>query len=200
MSGDPSVEAPRQQTIKTPFTLEGTGLHSGQPALAEVRPADADTGILFRRADIRGAPEVKADVELVSGVEWETVLGPDDSCVRTVEHLLAALAAHRVDNAEILLRGSEPPARDGSSADWCSAIDRAGIVAQDAEAAVIEVREAFSVEDGASRYTVSPYDGYRVSAGIEFDHPVIRRQFASAEIDTLDGVGSGRPAKRVAVR
>ncbi len=104
MSGGPSEEAPRQQTIKTPFTLEGTGLHSGQPAFAEVHPADADTGILFRRSDIRGTPEVKADVELVSGVEWETVLGPDDSCVRTVEHLLAALAAHRIDNAEILLR------------------------------------------------------------------------------------------------
>ena len=183
MSGDPSVEAPKQQTIKTPFTLEGTGLHSGQEAFAEVRPAEADTGILFRRSDIRGEPVIKADVELVSGVEWETVLGPDDSCVRTVEHLLAALAAHRIDNAEVVLRGSEPPARDGSSADWCAAIERAGIVEQDSAAAVVEVLEAFSVEDGASRYSVSPYDGYRVSAGIEFDHPVIRRQFASAEIE-----------------
>ena len=183
MSADPSIGAPGQQTIRDPFTLEGTGLHSGQPAVAEVRPADANIGILFRRLDVHGEPEIKADVDLVSGVEWETVLGPEGTCVRTVEHLLAALAAHRIDNAEILLQGSEPPARDGSSADWCAAIERAGIVEQDAEAAVVEVREAFSIEDGASRYFVSPYGGYRVSAGIEFDHPVIRKQFATAEIE-----------------
>ncbi len=195
MSGDPAVEAPKQQTIGASFSLEGTGLHSGQPAYAEVRAADPDTGIVFRRLDVRGEPEIKADVELVSGVEWETVLGPDNSPVRTVEHLLAALAAYQIDNAEILLRGSEPPARDGSSADWCEAIERAGTVEQDSEASYIEVREAFSVEDGPSRYTVSPYDGYRVSAGIDFDHPVIRRQFASAEIDADTFCADVAPAR-----
>ncbi|MGW8282189.1 MAG: UDP-3-O-acyl-N-acetylglucosamine deacetylase, partial [Gemmatimonadota bacterium] len=76
MSGDPAVEAPRQQTIGAPFVLEGTGLHSGQPAYAEVRPAEADTGIVFCRSDLRDEPVIRADVELVSGVEWETVLGP----------------------------------------------------------------------------------------------------------------------------
>jgi UDP-3-O-[3-hydroxymyristoyl] N-acetylglucosamine deacetylase/3-hydroxyacyl-[acyl-carrier-protein] dehydratase len=195
VSGDPAGEAPRQQTIGNPFALEGTGLHSGQPANAEVRPADADTGIVFRRSDLRGEPTIKADVDLVSGVEWETVLGPEGGSVRTVEHLLAALAAHDIDNAEILLRGSEPPARDGSSADWCEAIEKSGIVQQDAEASSIEVREAFSVEDGPSRYTVSPHDGYRVSAEIDFEHPVIRRQFASAEINAETFCADVAPAR-----
>lgn len=195
MSEDPAGEAPRQQTIGNPFALEGTGLHSGQPANAEVRPADADTGIVFRRSDLRGEPTIKADVDLVSGVEWETVLGPEGGSVRTVEHLLAALAAHDIDNAEILLRGSEPPARDGSSADWCEAIEKSGIVQQDAEASSIEVREAFSVEDGPSRYTVSPHDGYRVSAEIDFEHPVIRRQFASAEINAETFCADVAPAR-----
>jgi UDP-3-O-[3-hydroxymyristoyl] N-acetylglucosamine deacetylase/3-hydroxyacyl-[acyl-carrier-protein] dehydratase len=195
VSGDPAGEAPRQQTIGNPFALEGTGLHSGQPANAEVHPADADSGIVFRRSDLRGEPTIKADVDLVSGVEWETVLGPEGGSVRTVEHLLAALAAHDIDNAEILLRGSEPPARDGSSADWCEAIEKSGIVQQDAEASSIEVREAFSVEDGPSRYTVSPYDGYRVSAEIDFEHPVIRRQFASAEINAETFCADVAPAR-----
>ncbi len=195
MSGDPAVEAPRQQTIGAPFVLEGTGLHSGQPAYAEVRPAEADTGIVFCRSDLRDEPVIRADVELVSGVEWETVLGPSEGSVRTVEHLLAALAAYRIDNAEVVLRGSEPPARDGSSADWCEAIGKAGIVEQKSEASTIVVRDAFSVEDGSSRYTVSPYDGYRVSAGIDFDHPVIRRQFASTEIDGQGFCAEVAPAR-----
>ncbi len=183
MSADPVGAIPKQRTIGSPITVEGPGLHSGQPSFAEVRPGEPNRGILFRRTDLKGEPEIRADVELVSGVEWETVLGPDESSVRTVEHLLAALAAHRVDNAEILLRGSEPPALDGSSARWCEAITRSGVQEQDADAKTIVVHDAFSVEDGSSRYTITPHGGYRVSAGIEFDHPTIGRQFASAEIE-----------------
>lgn len=179
---DPAEEVLVQRTIAASFAEQGTGLHSGLPAHAEVHPADPDTGIIFRRLDLKGEPTIPADVELVSGVEWETVLGPADSSVRTVEHLLAALATHRIDNVEVRLQGSEPPSLDGSSALWCAAIEAAGIVEQDAPARKIEVTEAFSLEDGASRYAVAPYDGYRVSAGIEFDHPVIQRQYASAEI------------------
>ena len=179
---DPAKQVQVQRTIATPFTEEGTGLHSGLPARAEIRPADPDTGIVFRRLDLKGEPTIPADVELVSGVEWETVLGPAEGSVRTVEHLLAAFAVHRIDNAEVRLQGSEPPSLDGSSALWCAAIEASGIVEQDLPARTIEVREAFSLEDGASRYAVAPYDGYRVSAGIEFDHPVIQRQYASAEI------------------
>jgi UDP-3-O-[3-hydroxymyristoyl] N-acetylglucosamine deacetylase/3-hydroxyacyl-[acyl-carrier-protein] dehydratase len=144
---------------------------------------------------LKGEPVIPADVELVSGVEWETVLGPPEGSVRTVEHLLAALAAHRIDNAEIWLRGSEPPSLDGSSARWCEAIERSGIVEQDAPARCVEVLEAFSFEDGASRYSVAPYDGYRVSAGIEFDHPVIQRQYASSEIEAGAFCSAVAPAR-----
>jgi UDP-3-O-[3-hydroxymyristoyl] N-acetylglucosamine deacetylase/3-hydroxyacyl-[acyl-carrier-protein] dehydratase len=190
-----SDEVPMQRTLAGAFTEQGTGLHSGKPAHAEICPADADTGILFRRMDLKGEPVIAADVELVSGVEWETVLGPADGAVRTVEHLLAALAAHRIDNAEVRLRGAEPPSLDGSSARWCEAIERCGIVEQDAPAHTVTVREAFAFEDGASRYAVTPYNGYRVSAGIEFDHPVIQRQFASSEIDAESFCRDVAPAR-----
>ncbi|MEJ2547248.1 MAG: UDP-3-O-acyl-N-acetylglucosamine deacetylase [Gemmatimonadota bacterium] len=192
---DPRREDEVQHTLASPFTEQGTGLHSGHPAHAEVLPAEPDTGIVFRRLDLKGEPTIPANVELVSGVEWETVLGPPDASVRTVEHLLAALAAHRIDNAEIRLQGSEPPALDGSSARWCEAIQASGTVEQNAPARTIEVREAFSLEDGASRYAVAPYDGYRVSAGIEFDHPVIKRQYASAEIVEDEFCRSVAPAR-----
>ena len=193
-TGD-GVAPPAQRTLAGRFEVEGKGLHSGGAARCEVRPAAVDTGIRFRRLDVEGSPPIAADVDLVSGVEWETVLGTDRVVVRTVEHLLAALAVHEVDNAEILLSGPEPPALDGSTAGWCAEIGRVGSEEQTAPARIAEVRETFSVEEGASRYTVTPYDGYRVSAGIVFDHPVIGRQFASAEARLGDFCREVAPAR-----
>lgn len=171
-----------QRTLSGSFRVEGKGLHSGCAARCEVRPAPADTGVVFLRTDLEGSAPIRADVELVSGVEWETVLGVDRAVVRTVEHLLAALAVHEIDNAEILLSGPEPPALDGSTAGWCAEIARVGAEEQGAEARLVRVTETLSVDEGASRYTVAPYDGYRVSAEIAFEHPAIGRQFASAEV------------------
>ena len=90
------------------------------------KPGAPDSGIVFRRVDLDDQPTIAADARLVSGVEWETVIGEGERVVRTVEHLLAALAAHRLDNLEIELDGSEPPALDGSAAGWCRAITRPG--------------------------------------------------------------------------
>lgn len=175
-------DSDRQQTLRQPFSLEGRGLHSGAPALARVQPAAADTGIVFRRVDLEGRPEIRADASLVSGVDWETVIGHGDRVVRTVEHLLAAVAAHRLDNLEIELDGSEPPALDGSAIGWCRAIHEAGTVEQDAPAKSVVVREALTVTEGDSRYVALPHDGFRVSARIEFEHPAIGEQYASAEV------------------
>lgn len=179
-AGQGAGEAPRQQTIAGTVSREGTGLHSGEPVSAELRPAGEDTGILFRRLDLPDEPTVPARQEYVTGVEWETVLQADDATVRAVEHLLAALASHAVDNVEIGVRGPEPPALDGSSRPWCEAVLEAGVVEQDAPAPVLELGRTVHLEEGDSRYTVVPYDGYRVSAEIDFEHPTIGRQFASA--------------------
>lgn len=179
MSGE-GKRGERQRTLAGSAALEGTGLHSGQPVTAEVGPAEADRGIVFRRTDVDGEPEVPARLEHVSRVEWETVLSRDDVSVRTVEHLLAALAAHGVDNAEVRLQGPEPPALDGSAAPWCEVIEETGVREQDATARVLEIEEPLRLEAGESRYTVLPYDGYRVSSEIEFDHPAIGHQFVSA--------------------
>lgn len=176
----PSAEP--QQTLKAAFSIDGRGLHSGAPAAAQVRPADPDTGIVFRRVDLDGEPSIPADASLVTGVEWETVIGEGDEVVRTVEHLLAAIAAHGLDNVEIRLDGSEPPALDGSAAGWCSAIREVGITRQDAAAPSIRVHETLTVTEGDSRYVVVPDDGFRVSARIDFEHPAIGEQYASERI------------------
>ncbi len=173
------MSAPRQRTLAASFTREGTGLHSGEEVAVEVAPSEPRTGIRFRRTDLDGEPAVPARVDRVSGVEWETVLEDGSASVRTVEHLLAALAAHGVDNAEIRLRGPEPPALDGSAAPWCEAIVEAGTAEQDEPAEVLAIEETLHVIDGESSYTVLPHDSFRVSAEIVFDHPTIGTQFAS---------------------
>lgn len=186
MSKDDSTPATppsdRQQTLRSAFSVEGRGLHSGAAAAVRVKPGAPDSGILFRRVDLDDEPTIPADARRVSGVDWETVIGEGESVVRTVEHLLAALAAYGLDNLEIELDGSEPPALDGSAAGWCSAIEEAGIEPQDADAAVVRVDEALTVTEGASSYVVLPYDGFRVSARIDFDHPAIGEEYASEEI------------------
>jgi len=177
------MSGPSQRSLAASFRREGRGLHSGEGVAAEVRPGQPGSGIRFRRLDLPGRPTVSARVDRVSGVEWETVLEEGEASVRTVEHLLAALASHRIDNAEILLDGPEPPALDGSAAPWCSGIREAGTVEQGEPARLLEVEEPVRLREGESSYTVLPYDGFRVSAEIGFEHPTIGTQFASAVAD-----------------
>ncbi len=196
MSQDPSGSAPEfQQTLATGFSLEGRGLHSGAPAHASVLPAEPDTGIVFRRMDLPDQPTIKADVSLVSGVDWQTVIGEADCAVRTVEHLLAAVAAHRLDNLEVQLDGPEPPALDGSATGWCAAIRDAGLRTQEAAPKEIIVRETLTVQEGASRYVVLPSEEYRISARIAFDHPTIGEQYATTTINPETFANDLAPAR-----
>lgn len=182
-AGTTSEDPPLQRTLAGSFSFEGTGLHSGQPARTMVGPAGPDTGIVFHRMDLSDVRPIPADVDIVSGVAWETVLGGDGASVRTVEHLLAAVAVHGIDNVEVRIEGPEPPALDGSAALWCEAISKVGTVEQQAPARQIVVREPFTVVEGDAHYTVAPYAGFRVTAGIDFEHPSIGRQYASAEVE-----------------
>lgn len=196
MTQDSSGQTPElQQTLASEFSLEGHGLHTGKPSHITVMPAAADTGIVFRRLDLEGQPTINADVSLVSGVDWQTVIGTGECVVRTVEHLLAAVAAHRLDNLEIQMDGPEPPALDGSATGWCAAINSAGIQAQDLPARELVVHETITVVEGASRYVVLPADEYRVSARIAFDHPAIGEQYAGATINPASFTEMLAPAR-----
>ena len=172
----------KQKTLAGSVELSGKGLHSGSAARMELHPGAADQGIIFRRADLEGAPEIPADVAHVVETERGTVLEQDGVRVRTVEHLLAAVASLGIDNVTVELNAEEPPAADGCAATFSDLMLGAGIEEQDAEAAAWECDTPLSVEEGASRYTVVPDDRYVISASIEFDHPLIRRQHASYEI------------------
>jgi UDP-3-O-[3-hydroxymyristoyl] N-acetylglucosamine deacetylase/3-hydroxyacyl-[acyl-carrier-protein] dehydratase len=148
-----------------------------------LRPAPADHGIVFQRTDLGNVPQIPAQVERVTEVERGTVLEADGARVRTVEHLLSAVAALGIDNLTVELDGEEPPATDGSAEPFISVMLDAGIEEQKADAPLWRCAEPFTVVEGDSRYAVVPDERFVLSASIEFDHPLIHRQHISLAIE-----------------
>ena len=202
MTGDAGSENSEaaEGTLGASVTREGTGLHTGREVRARLLPDEAGRGIRFRRVDLEGEPELRAGVGAVTSADWETVLESDGARVGTPEHLLAALLAAGVDNVTVELDGPEPPALDGSAGPWCEAVEEAGVRRQEAEAPVFAPEEAFTVEEEDSRYTVTPSPRLRVSAEIDFDHPAIGRQFASAEVTGGEFCRETAPARTFGLR
>jgi UDP-3-O-[3-hydroxymyristoyl] N-acetylglucosamine deacetylase/3-hydroxyacyl-[acyl-carrier-protein] dehydratase len=174
----------QQRTLAREIHLDGIGVHSGEAASLTFRPAEPGAGIRFRRSDLPGEPEVPAILDRVVNTDLGTTIGEGETRVMTIEHVMAALAAHQVHNATLVLSGPEAPIRDGSFSDFFDAIAEAGVVEQELEAPIIKVHSPISASvDGGASYVAAPAAGYRVSATIDFDHPAIRRQFGSYDID-----------------
>jgi len=191
----------KQQTVTGDIRFEGIGVHTGEMATLTIRPADPDTGVVFRRADLPCGTRVPARLEYVTATELGTSLGSNGVEVLTVEHVLAALAALDVDNAILDLHGPEVPILDGSFAPYVRALEEAGLVPQTAEAEVIEVSEVISVEgDQGAVYVALPDDDYRVSATIDFGHDAIGRQHGGFIIDNARFRSDLAPARTFGFR
>ena len=177
------MTAPQQHTLAAEVTIEGTGIHTGEPAELRLRPAPPGTGIRFRRLDLEGEPEVPAALEHVVSTDRGTTLGVGEVRVHTVEHLLAAVMACEVDNLWIEMSGPEVPILDGSFRPFFDRLREAGRTCQGVAARVLELDRPVQVEaNGATSYVAVPADAFRVSAKIEFDHPLVGRQFASFDV------------------
>jgi UDP-3-O-[3-hydroxymyristoyl] N-acetylglucosamine deacetylase/3-hydroxyacyl-[acyl-carrier-protein] dehydratase len=172
----------RQRTIAAEARLSGVGLHTGNPCNLTFRPAPPGSGILFVRTDLPGRPAVPADVAHVVGLERGTSLGRDGVKVHTVEHVLAAAAALRIDNLLIELDANEPPVGDGSALPFFLSLKSAGVVEQNGERAVFTLERPLHFERDGVRFTLVPSDRFQVTFSIDFDHPVIGHQYASFEI------------------
>jgi UDP-3-O-acyl N-acetylglucosamine deacetylase len=140
-----------QRTLRAPVELSGAGLHEGRPARARLLPAAPGAGVVFRRVDLAGRPEVKVGPAGISQGERRTRLVHDSAEVHTVEHLLAALLAAGLDNVLVELDGPELPGLDGSALPWAQALGRAGAVEQPGSRRTLRRRRAAAVAlDGAS--------------------------------------------------
>ncbi|MBO0343690.1 UDP-3-O-acyl-N-acetylglucosamine deacetylase [Roseibium limicola] len=173
----------RQTTVADQITLTGIGVHSGKPASITLTPADANNGIVFIRSDKDDAKEVAARWDRVSATALCTVLGdPAGHGLSTVEHLMAALYAMRVDNLLVEIDGPEMPIMDGSAADFVEAIEQVGLKRLDRGRRYIKVKKPVRVDTGSAWCELHPHNGLRFDITIDFDTPLIGRQELDVEL------------------
>jgi len=171
----------QQHTLKAAFELSGVGLHSGETTRVRVLSAKANEGRYFVRVDLPQTPVIPAQVEAVRQTTLSTELAVDNDGVRTVEHLLAALAGSGVDNARIEIDGAEVPLLDGSAKIWTEAIASVGIEEQERykDAKREKVLEPIWVRDGDAFVAALPASELRLTYGIDFAYEAIGNQWYS---------------------
>ncbi|EIW15982.1 MULTISPECIES: UDP-3-O-acyl-N-acetylglucosamine deacetylase [Pelosinus] len=172
----------QQTTIAKAITYTGIGLHSGQDVTITIKPAPPDTGIVFVRIDLPGAPQVAAMANNVTNAMRATTLEKGLAKVFTVEHLLAAFFAMEVDNCLVEINAVEPPVGDGSSLPFVQMIQEAGVIEQNASRRFVAVTEAQTVRVNDKFITILPYDGFRVTFTSINSHPMLGVQFGDYEI------------------
>ena len=168
-----------QTTIRSKIEFNGIGVHSGESVSMTLLPAEANTGILFNVTCPRSGAnrDIPATIASIGATDLCTVLGdPRSVFIATVEHLMAALRALNVDNVIIEVDSNEVPVLDGSSAEYVSAIEAAGLTSLAAPRCYIKVLKPVRVDMGASWGEFLPYDGTRYEVEIDFDCPTIGRQ------------------------
>jgi UDP-3-O-[3-hydroxymyristoyl] N-acetylglucosamine deacetylase len=173
----------RQRTLKSLISASGVGLHTGQKVRMTLRPAPADSGIVFRRIDLPSPVDIPARAELVGDTRMASCLVRDGVRVSTVEHLMSALGGLGVDNAYVDLDAPELPIMDGSASPFVLLIQQAGIEEQAAPKRFLRVMRRVEVRNGDKWARLEPYDGFRLSFSIDFRHPVIERSTQSVSVD-----------------
>ncbi len=175
-----------QRTLKTSIRATGIGLHSGRKVYMTLRPAPANTGIVFRRVDLEQPVDVPAIAENVAETTLGTTLIVDGVRVATVEHLMSAFAGLRIDNAYVDLGAPEVPIMDGSAAPFVFLLQSAGIEEQSAPKRFARILRPVEVREDDKWARFEPLDRYRLNLTIDFDHPAFRRsgQYRRFEFST----------------
>ncbi len=183
-----------QRTLRRSISCAGIGLHSGNKVTLSLRPAPADSGIRFRRADLGGL-EVPATVEHVCGINYATGLSRDTVTVDTVEHLLSALVSLGIDNVVVELNSPEVPIMDGSAAPFIYLIQEAGVKELSKTRRFLKVLRPMSLTRGDKRIAVYPSDRFKVTYSIAFDHPMLRHQARTMRVTEQSFIDEIAPAR-----
>jgi UDP-3-O-[3-hydroxymyristoyl] N-acetylglucosamine deacetylase len=173
----------RQRTLKNVIRATGVGLHTGNKVYLTLRPAAPDTGIVFRRVDVDTPVEIKACPANVGDTRLSTTLVSGEARISTVEHLLSAFAGLGIDNAYVDVSAPEVPIMDGSAGPFVFLIQSAGVEEQNRAKRFIRIKRSVVVEEGDKRASFDPFDGFKVSFSIVFDHPVFNSRVQSAAVD-----------------
>jgi UDP-3-O-[3-hydroxymyristoyl] N-acetylglucosamine deacetylase len=173
----------RQKTLKNTVRATGVGLHTGENVQMTFRPAPPDSGIRFRRVDLDTPVEITAKPENVGDTTLSTTLMNGSVRVSTVEHLLAAFSGLGIDNAIVDISSSEIPIMDGSSGPFVFLLQSAGIQQQSALKTYLRIKHKIIVRDGDKWACLEPFDGYKVTFTIDFDHPAFHDDTSTASID-----------------
>jgi UDP-3-O-[3-hydroxymyristoyl] N-acetylglucosamine deacetylase len=173
----------KQRTLKSLVRATGVGLHSGVKVTLVLRPAAPNTGVVFRRVDLDPPVDLRADPFGVGDTRMASCLEQNGVKVATVEHLMSALAGLGIDNIYVDVDAAEIPIMDGSAGTFVFLLQSAGIEEQDAAKRFLRVRKTVEVRDGDKWARFEPYDGFRLTFSIVFNHPAIEQSGTSAVFD-----------------
>ena len=173
----------KQRTLKNVIRATGVGLHTGAKVYLTLRPAAPDTGIVFRRVDLEPPVDIPAKAENVGDTRLSTTLTKDGARISTVEHLLSAFAGLGIDNAYVDVSAAEVPIMDGSAGPFVFLIQSAGVEEQNVAKRFIRIKRPVEVREGDKIARFEPFSGFKVSFGIDFDHPAMSEESRRSVID-----------------
>jgi len=173
----------KQRTLKNTIRATGVGLHTGDKIYLTLHPAEANSGIVFRRVDLTPPVMIASRPENVGETKLSTTLVQNSVKVSTVEHLLSAMAGLGIDNALIDVSAAEVPIMDGSAGPFVFLLQSAGVVEQDAPKKYIRIKRPIRVEDGDKWAAFEPFDGFKVTFTIDFEHPAFSEHLKTAVMD-----------------
>jgi UDP-3-O-[3-hydroxymyristoyl] N-acetylglucosamine deacetylase len=175
-----------QKTLSTYAFISGSGLFTGEKVSLKLCPSMPDSGIIFKRIDLPGAPEIPARLPYVKPAPRCTRLGTEHATVLMVEHLLSALYAYGIDNVLIEISGPELPAGDGSSQVFIEMIERAGVVSLPVQKRYIRIQEPVFWSENEVHLVALPSDEFRISYTLHYPHsPLLRSQYYSIPVQPL---------------
>ena len=177
----------QQRTLKTLTRAVGVGLHSGQRVELTLRPAQPDTGIVFRRVDLPEPVDIPISAQAVVDTRMASTIGVGSAKVHTVEHLMSACAGLGLDNLYIDITAEEVPILDGSSASFVFLLQSAGVALQNAPKRFVRVKRPIEVRQGEGAQLkwarLEPYHGFKLRFDIDFAHPAVDSTGQSVEFD-----------------
>lgn len=172
----------QQKTIAREISYSGVGLHTGVKTKILFKPAPPNSGIKFVRVDLPSQPVIDANIENVTGITRGTTLGQNGAEIHTVEHLMAVFCGLGIDNLIVEIDSNESPVADGSALPFLKVLKESKIKVQDVSKSYFAVTQPIEFSKGDVQLIALPYNGFKVSCTIDYNHPVLKTQFFSSPI------------------